>query len=153
MPTNPQSSADMQVLFDWIKRLEDKFDTLSTKLEEKNDSNYKRLEEKMDSNYDTLEKKITEYIDSNSKNLDSVKDKLQDHEYRIRGVEATSKSTNDKIVEFLTITASERDPKNNTFFKKFTKTDNIVVIIVLILVFVSGKFEMISQIITSFFKK
>jgi Skp family chaperone for outer membrane proteins len=142
MSNNTPNNTDMTVLFDWMKRLEDKFEGLSS-----------RLEEKMDSNYDTLEKKINEYIESSSKNLDSVKDKLQDHEYRIRGIEATSKSSNDKVIELLTKTISDKDKKDEGFFKKFTKMDSVIIIVILVLVFVSGKFDIISGILKAFFIK
>lgn len=132
---------DMTVLFDWMKRLEDKFEGLSS-----------RLEEKMDTNYDILEKKINEYIESSSKNLDSVKDKLQDHEYRIRGLEATSKSSNDKVIELFTKTLADRDRKEEGILKKITKMDSLIIIVILVLVFVSGKFDIISGLLSSIIK-
>jgi hypothetical protein len=91
-----------------------------------------------------LEDKITEYIETNNKNVDSVKDRLQDHEYRIRNVESGSKGTNDKMIELLGKHLEE--PKQG-FFKKFTKMDSIVLIVVIILIFLSGNFNSIVTIL------
>jgi exonuclease VII large subunit len=144
MPPN-NSPTDMTFFIEWMKRLEDKFDSVFNKLEEKTEYNYKRLEDKLDSSYDVLEKKINEYIEVSGKNLDGAKEKLQDHEYRLRSIEAYNKIQNEKIIENLTKNAEK---KEDGLIKKLTKLEPTAVYIILILAFVSGNFKMI----TDFFK-
>jgi hypothetical protein len=152
-PNNSNIQEDM--LIEWMKRLEGKFDASYTKLEERTDINYNRLVDMMDNNYNTLEKKINEYVENSAKNFDSIKDKISDHEYRLRGVEASNKETNNKMMELLSKNIDNNSNNNSTssLFKKFTKIDTAVILVIIILIFISGNFQMINTIVTAFAKK
>ena len=107
------------------------------------------MEEKMDSNYDILDKKMTEFNENISKNLDSVKDKLQDHEYRIRNIESTSKNTNDQILKQLTDIVSVNQIQKKTeeaeWHKRIFTPFNVIISLILVLVFISGRYDLISS--------
>ena len=95
------SKSDNTLILDRINRLETRIDNNISRLEEKNDSNYTRLEEKLDSNNTRLEEKLNEWISKFDDSFATLKDEVNDHEYRIKNIENSRKDQNDKIFNML----------------------------------------------------
>lgn len=158
-------SIDSKMLLDFLNKFDTKFDNLYSKLDEKNESNYRRLEEKMDANYDTLDKKISDWITKTDTGFESLKDKVQDHEFRIRNMENARKDQIDKVFKaFGQMTDSGSFPQikigqpkveeDSTFKKIITNPATVYSALVLaVMMFISGNFEPIYKIIGLFIGK
>lgn len=142
--------SESKILLDMRTLLDDRLEKMNANLENKNDKNYQKLEDKIDSNYVTLDKRMAEFNDTIAKTIDSVKDKLQDHEYRLRNVESCTKNSNDEILKILTKTVVDSDEKKreeNHWSKKLLNPYVVIAGVVLTLVFVSGRFEVLYPIL------
>lgn len=150
--------SDSSIMLDLINRFDTKIDNLAGRLEEKTDNGYKRLEEKLDYNSETLEKKINDWITRIDLGVESIKDKLSDHEVRIRNIENYRKDQIDKMFTVIA-KASETgsfssvpEKKEESFIKKIVThpAAPFLFFVTLILVFISGNFEGLSNIIKLF---
>lgn len=153
-----QGKSDSSIILDLINRFDTKIDNLAGRLEEKTDSSYKRLEEKLDYNSETLEKKINDWITRIDMGVETIKDKLNDHEVRIRNIENSKKDQFDKLINIMSKASDTGsfnvipEKKDDSMFKKIAThpATPFLLFITIILVFISGNFEGISNIIQLF---
>lgn len=148
---------DQKILLEFMNRLETKFDGLYSKLEERNEANYRRLEETMDANYDTLNKRLSDWISKTDNTFDGLKDKVQDHEFRIRNMESARKEQIDRIFRsFGQFSESGSftpikppSPEETSAIKKLLNNPNTgyVALAIAIMIFLSGNFEPIYKIV------
>ena len=150
---------DSKMLLDFLNKFDTKFDNLYSKLDEKNETNYRRLEEKMDANYDTLDKKISDWITKTDTGFENLKDKVQDHEFRIRNIENTRKDEIDKVLKTFSklndsgsYSALKPKTEDTVSLKKILTSPTVVYtgLAVATMMFISGNFDPIINIIKLF---
>ena len=150
---------DSKMLLDFINKFDTKFDNMYSKLDEKNETSHRRFEEKMDANYDSLDKKISDWITKTDTAFEGIKDKVQDHEFRIRNIENTRKDEIDKVLKAfgkLNDSGSFASLKPKTeevvSFKKILTSPTVVYtgLAIAVMMFISGNFDPIINIIKLF---